>query len=302
MHSQQDIPANAPYCTLIIPVYNDWEPLERCLRALAGQENAPSFEVIIVDDGSDASAPESVGAWNNHLPLTILRRPHSGIAAARNLGIQSATGAVLVFTDADCEMRGDCLSALHAALLKCPERGAFQLHLTSDCSTLVGRAEELRLTSIQNQTLQPDGSIRYLNTAGFAVRRRNISPDAPLFDPHTQRAEDTLLLANLILRGELPLFVRDSIVQHTIRLSWIECLRKDIRSAWREGRTYDMIAAKGVTVRMGDMARMKMMMSMWSTAQQPSIGRMAWIVVIVRRTVHRTVRMFYKALSRFHKQ
>lgn len=76
---------------------------------------------------------------------------------------------------------------------------------------------------------------------------------------------------------------------------------KDMRAAWREGRTYDMIAAKRVTVRMGDWARMKMMASMWKTASQPSLGRMAWLVVIVRRTVHWNVRFLYNALRRFRK-
>jgi glycosyltransferase involved in cell wall biosynthesis len=298
LQSQPDITANAPYFSVVIPVYNDWGPLDRCLRALAGQVNAPQFEVIIVDDGSDPPVGPSLRAWNNHFLLTILHQPHSGIAAARNLGIQRAKGQILVFTDTDCEMRSDCLSALHTALLKSPQHNSFQLHMVSDCSTVIGRAEELRLMSIQNQTLRSDGCIRYLNTAGCAIRRSSINLCVPLFDPQAQRAEDTLLLANLILHGEAPLFVPGAIVQHTIELSWIECLLKDMRSAWREGRTYDMIAAKGVTVRMGERERLKMMMSMWNAAKQPSIGRMACLAVIARRTTHRIVRLLYNTLRR----
>lgn len=49
--------------------------------------------------------------------------------------------------------------------------------------------------------------------------------------------------------------MRNATVQHKIRLSWYDCLIKDIRSAWREGRTYEMIAAKGVNVRMSDSTR-----------------------------------------------
>jgi glycosyltransferase involved in cell wall biosynthesis len=291
-----------PHFSVIIAVYNDWGALDYCLRALGRQENAPSFEVIVVDDGSDASAPESLRLSNPQFPLMFLRQAHAGIATARNFGVQDATGSVLVFTDADCEMRPDCLSILHAATLNFPRHSCFQLRLVSDCSTLTGRAEQLRLLSIQNQTLQPDGSIRYLNTAGFAVRRTYLNPGTQLFDAQAQRAEDTLLLANLILRADLPLFVGDAVVQHTIRLSWIGCLLKDARSAWREGRTYDMIAAKGVTVRMDDVARMKMMLSMWNSAKQPSIGRMAWLIVISRRTLHRIVRLLYKALSRLRRR
>jgi glycosyltransferase involved in cell wall biosynthesis len=301
LRSQQEISTAVPQFSVIIAVYNDWGLLDHCLHALAQQEKAPPFEVIVVDDGSAVPVPESIRLWSDRLPLTVLRQPHSGIAAARNLGIENSTGSVLVFTDTDCEMRSDCLLALHAAMLNLPQQSSFQLHLVSDCSGLINRAEKLRLMSIQQQTLQPDGCIRYLNTAGFAMRRAHLSPAAPIFEPQAQRAEDTLLLANLILQGELPLFVADAIVQHKIKLSWTECLRKDVRSAWREGRTYNMIAAKGVTVRMGDKARLKMMISMWEASNQPSIGRMAWVVVISRRIVHRTVRLLYKAVSRLRR-
>jgi glycosyltransferase involved in cell wall biosynthesis len=301
LHDQQPNPAFVPNFSIIVAVYNDWGPLEQCLTSLSKQENTAPFEVIVVDDGSTDAAPESIRAWNRCFPLAVMRQAHRGIAAARNLGVQSSAGSVLVFTDADCELQSNCLSALDAALLSFPQQNCFQLHLISDRSSLIGRAEELRLMSIQNQTLRPDGSIRYLNTAGFAVRRACISADGQLFDPGAQRAEDTLLLAELIRRGQLPLFVPDAIVQHTIKLSWADCLFKDMRSAWREGGTYDKIAAKGVTVRMGDRARMKMMASMWNTANQPSLGRMAWFVVIARRTVHRSVRFIYDALGRFRK-
>jgi hypothetical protein len=67
--------------------------------------------------------------------------------------------------------------------------------------------------------LQPDGSIRYLNTAGFAIRRKGADVAAGLFEPVARRAEDTLLLANLMRRGQLPLFVPDAIVEHAIPLS-----------------------------------------------------------------------------------
>lgn len=288
-----------PHFSIIIALYNDWKPLDHCLHSLAGQENAPAFEVIVVDDGSEQTAPESIRTWNNCFPLAIVRQSHEGIAAARNRGIQNSTGSVLVFTDADCVMQRDGLAALHRTMIDNPQHNCFQLHLVSERSSLVGRAEELRLLGIQNQTLQPDGCIRYLNTAGFAIRRE--SAGSVLFNPVTQRAEDTLLLANLIGRGELPFFVPDAIVQHAIQLSLTQCFFKDIRSAWREGKAYDIIAAKGVTVRMNDRARMRMLLSMWSAARQPSIGTMAWCVVLLRRTVHRITRGLYKAFGIFRR-
>jgi glycosyltransferase involved in cell wall biosynthesis len=293
---QHSMSTSVPQFSIIVAVYNDWEPIERCLRSLSQQANAPPFEAIIVDDGSNYEAPASLAAWNERFLLRISRQPHAGISVARNRGIQIATGSILVFTDADCELQPDCLAALANGVSRFPQQNCFQLHLAGDRSSLLGRAEELRLMSIQQQTLQPDGCIRYLNTAGFAVRKTLVGQDGQLFDPRARRAEDTLLLADLIRRRELPLFVRDAIVQHRIKLSWPACLVKDIRSAWQEGRTYDMIAAKGVRIRMSDSARMSMMTSMWASAKQESIGRVAWFVLVTRRMVHKIVRLLYNVL------
>jgi len=95
------------------------------------------------------------------------------------------------------------------------------------------KAEELRLVTFQEHALQPDGRIRYLNTAGFAMRR-NGSAAKPECLMRPRSGEDTLLLANLIEGDTLPLFVPEAIVEHAIPLSLMECLRKDIRTAYLE--------------------------------------------------------------------
>lgn len=285
-----------PLFSVTIAVYNDWRPLEQCLQSLDQQTNCPKFEVIIVDDGSEEAAPESIRQWNGPYPLTIVQQPHAGIAAARNRGLQNSRGSVLVFTDADCRFQPNCLSALGAATTDFPQHNCFQLHLTGDCSTVVGRAEELRLTTLQHQMLQPNGCIRYLNTAGFAIRRARAGAEADLFDPDALRAEDTLLLANLMERGELPFFVTNALVQHAISLSFMESLRKDVWSAWLEGRTYDIIAAKGVRVRMGYKDRFGMLLATWKTARQHSLGSAAWFVLLARQSVQRIVTVGYRCL------
>jgi len=283
--------------SVVIAVCNDWGPLEQCLRSLHDQTNPPGFEVIVADDGSVETAPAPIRQWNGSYPLTIVRQPHAGIAAARNLGLRSANGSVFLFTDADCRLQTNCLAALTAALNDLPQHNYFQLHLTGDCSNLVGRAEELRMIALQNQKLRPNGCIRYLNTAGFAIRRAKVNIEAGLFDPMAVRAEDTLLMADLFQREELPFFVADAIVQHSISISLSQCLRKDVRSAWLEGETFQLIAARGVQVRMSQRERVSMLLSMWKTARQRTIGRDAWFVVVARQLLQRIVTLSYRILK-----
>jgi glycosyltransferase involved in cell wall biosynthesis len=296
MVEYQPISTTMPLLSIIIAVYNDWIALDPCLRSLAQQMQGPGFEVIVVDDGSSEAAPEVIRQWVQCLPLTIVRQAHSGISAARNRGIQISRGSVLLFTDADCRTQVGCLTALAATITDSLQHNCFQLHLIGDCSRQVGRAEELRLRTFQEHMLQPDGRIRYLNTAGFAIRRARVNIEAGLFDPVARRAEDTLLLANLMQAGELPLFVADATIQHTIPLSLIECFRKDIRSAYLEGRTYDIIASKGVRIRVSHQERLRVLLSMWKIAGQHSIGRSAWFVLVARQTLQRIVSFGYGCL------
>jgi glycosyltransferase involved in cell wall biosynthesis len=284
--------------SIIIAVYNDWSSLDSCLRSIAEQGHGLGFEVIVVDDGSYDPAPEKIRQWAQTLPLTIVRQSHAGISAARNHGIQLSKGSVLLFMDADCRLQANCLAALEAAIATSPQHNCFQLHLIGDCSTLVGRSEHLRLTSIQNQMLQPDGGIRYLNTAGFAIRRSSVTADGVLFDVAAVRGEDTLVLADLIVRGKLPFFVPDAVVQHLIPLSVMRCIRKDIRSAFVEGGTYALIASRQIRIRMSNRERLQMLRSMWKDSKQTSIGRSAGLVLAIRQLLGRTSSLVYRLLHR----
>jgi len=285
MVGDSTIASATPAFSIVIAVYNDWCTLDQCLRSLQQQTDGLTFEVIIVDDGSKVGAPEFIRHWLDCYPLTIIEKSHGGISAARNRGVRIAKGAVLLFVDADCKLQNDCLATLASTINASPQHNAFQLRLVGDRSCLVGRAEDLRLIAIQNQMLQPSGCIRYLNTAGFAIRRTRVDGDRDLFDPSVRRAEDTLLMTELMQDGELPLFVADAVVQHAIPLSLIEWLCKAIRSAFLEARTYDLIGAKAARFRVSHRERLGMLRSMWTTSGQQSIGRMAWFAAVIRQSL-----------------
>ena len=289
--------STTPLFSIIIAAYNDWDPLDQCLQSLAQQADGPGFEVIIADDGSTEPAPEFIRQWQRYYHLTIDRQPHAGISTARNRGAQISRGSVLLFVDADSRLQANCLAALNAAITTSSRHNCFQLRLVGDCRGLVGRAEQLRLITIQDQMIQPNGCIRYLNTAGFAIRRSRVDIKRGIFDPVALRAEDTLLLSNLMQAGELPLFVQDAIVQHATALTLMGSLRKSIRSAYLEGRTYEIIAWRGVRIRVSQRERLRMLWSMWKTSGQHSIGRAAWFVLVAKQGLQRIITIAYRASS-----
>jgi len=285
-----------PLFSIVIPVYDDWTPLQQCLQSLSLQSNPPSFEVIVVDDGSVETAPDSISHVAYNFPLKLVRQDHSGIPGARNQGVRNSEGSILLFIDADCRVRENCLSTLNRTIANSPAHDCFQLRIVGNSSSLVRRAEELRLTTFQKMMLQPDSRIRYLNTAGFAIRRTRLGIATDVFNPAALRAEDTLLLANLMQVGELPLFVPDAVVEHAIPLSLMACLRKDYRSVYLERRAYEMIAAKGLRIRLTHRERLQLLWSMWKAAGHAPIGRSAWFVVVARQAFQRMISFGYRYL------
>ena len=95
--------------------------------------------------------------------------------------------------------------------------------------------------------------------------------------------------------GELPFFVHDAIVQRATPSSLMGSLRKSIRSAYLEGRTYEIIASRGVRIRVSHRERLSMLWSMWKTSGQHSIGRAAWFVLVAKQGLQRIISIAYRA-------
>jgi len=303
MAKHAPILTSTPQFSIIIGVYNDWLALDSCLRSLTQQTNGPSFEVIVVDDGAADPAPDYIRDWSRYYPLIVVRQPHAGVSAARNRGAQASKGPVLVFADADSRFQINCLEALASTIFDSPKHNSFQLRLIGDCSTLVGRVEELRLTTLQHNLLQANGCLRYLNTAGFAIRRTHVDIEAGVFYTGAIRGEDTVLLANLIQRGELPLFVSSATVQHETPFALLEYFRKDIRSAYWEVKAYDIIASMDVKFRVSHRERLEMLQYMWKTSRQASIGRLAWFVLAAKQVLRLIMHFAYRIFGpRSHSQ
>ena len=202
------------------------------MAALESQVNAPSFEVVIVDDGSE---PPVEISEDLNFPLRVNRQMPLATSAARNRGVRVATGEVVLFVDSDCAPEPDALSELARALEEFPEDKAFQLKLISGEDTRVQRLEGLRLEGIQHATKLIDGQhVGFANTSGFAVRRDWLGDDPP-FDTAYLRGEDTGLLMRLVEAGSPPRHLPNSRVIHRPDLTTWQFVRKHFWIGYRDG-------------------------------------------------------------------
>lgn len=88
--------------SFIIPIYNAEPYLVRCIQSVLKQTTSEPLQVILVDDGStDNSLAIAQEAAREEKRLVVLRQPHAGQSAARNLGLKHAQGEYVAFVDAD---------------------------------------------------------------------------------------------------------------------------------------------------------------------------------------------------------
>lgn len=89
-----------PGVTVVVPMLDAAATLPALLDALADQQDAPAYDVVLVDNGS---TDDSVAIATAHpLRPRVVRETRRGSYAARNAGLAATGAEVLAFTDADC--------------------------------------------------------------------------------------------------------------------------------------------------------------------------------------------------------
>lgn len=88
-----------PKVSVIIPVYNASKYIDKCISSVVNQ-SYPNIEIIVIDDGSTDSSLDIANKYKSNA-VKIISQTNKGAAAARNAGLQIATGEYIQFLDAD---------------------------------------------------------------------------------------------------------------------------------------------------------------------------------------------------------
>ena len=108
--------------SVIVPTRDRPERLEACLEAMAQLDfPAEKFEVIISDDGSRVPSVTLAARFADRLRVRLVQGVQAGPAAARNRGAAQANGRFLAFTDDDCVVQHEWLSAYERSFTRQPD-------------------------------------------------------------------------------------------------------------------------------------------------------------------------------------
>ena len=103
--------------SVIIPVYNAEPYLRECLDSVCGQ-TFQNLEIILIDDGSKDNGGSICDEYAARDPrIRVIHQENQGISAARNTGLDLATGDLIGFMDSDDRIDPDMFQLLYDNLM-----------------------------------------------------------------------------------------------------------------------------------------------------------------------------------------
>jgi GT2 family glycosyltransferase len=218
-----------PFVSVIIPVYDDYRRLATCLHRLE-EQSYPSdlYEVVVIDNGTPRRRVPDIEASFEH--VRAVREETPGSYAARNAGIDAASGEVFAFTDADCIPDSHWL-----------ERGVAALNRNPNCGLVGGRID---LFAFNEDEMTPaetwemiDGfpQQKYIAKLNFAATanaftRRRVIEDVGAFDSDFQSGGDREFGERIAAAGYQLVYADDVRILHPARRSMSSLLRKTVRT------------------------------------------------------------------------
>lgn len=124
--------------SVIIPVYNAEKYLKRCVDSVRIQTYS-NLEIILVDDGSPDQCPAMCDAFAaEDTRIKVIHKENGGVAAARNTGLDVATGEYLTFVDSDDYIDNN----MYQSMMKIAERYDCDV-VMCDCIKEFGNKKEI---------------------------------------------------------------------------------------------------------------------------------------------------------------
>ena len=152
--------------SVIVPCYQAERYIQRCLQSICSQTYS-NLEIIVIDDGStDASASIVKGLAQSDSRIKYIYQSNAGVSAARNAGLDYASGDVITFVDSDDTIKShmyeilmDLMQKHHADISHCSycrvlENGGIK-NIGNTNQIYVFEFEEIALSFLEAQLVGP---------------------------------------------------------------------------------------------------------------------------------------------------
>lgn len=104
--------------SVIIPVYNVENDLERCIVSILNQTYR-NIEIVLIDDGSPDKCPKICDEYSKKdKRIKVIHKINGGLSDARNAGIDVASGKYITCVDSDDYVTNDYVEYLYKLIVK----------------------------------------------------------------------------------------------------------------------------------------------------------------------------------------
>ena len=122
--------------SVIVPVYNCAQYLDRCITSLMNQKLS-DFEVLLIDDGSTDNSGSMIDDFAKKFSnVRTFHKQNGGVASARNVGLLNASGDFITFVDSDDYVSSEYLSTMYYCYEKSnADLVVSNIQIGNDCTT-----------------------------------------------------------------------------------------------------------------------------------------------------------------------
>lgn len=222
--------------SVVIPARNEERTLPLQLEALAGQDYAGAWEVIVADNGSADRTVATAKEWTHRVPeLRIVDASgRRGINHARNVGALAARGDFLVFCDADDLAAPGWLAAMARAAPGSDLVGGFlDREALNDAATVAWRGQYPA-----NHLPVSLDFLPYAEGGNFGIRASVFSELGGWDEEYDMSCDDVELCWRAQLSGYRLCFAREAVMLYRYRTGLPSFARQAYRYGFGEARLY----------------------------------------------------------------
>lgn len=217
---------NKQLISIIVPVYNAEEYIERCINSLINQTYR-NIEIILINDGSTDKSKDICDSYaKKDGRIKVVNQNNSGVSTARNKGIDVSNGECLCFVDSDDYVSNEFVEKMYkSVLMNKTDLAICSINNVSD------KGIKYQNSSLyENNTITKATYYKNINTfGGFLwnkIFKKNIIGNLRL-EKDIYYCEDELFVINYVERCKKIACVNDSL--------YFYCTHVGSLSSWKDG-------------------------------------------------------------------
>lgn len=216
------------FFSIIIPIYNAGNFLEKTLDSVVNQE-FNDYEVIMINDGSSDNSEELCRRYAEKYPnYKYLKKQNSGVSDTRNKGISIASGKYIIFLDSDDFLRKNTLKVLNKKIISnsFPDIVLGNHYTKYDEKLVASKPIEEKMFLHNNHILEKKviefnysksdcGNLRTVWAKAFSaqlIKKNNI-----MFNKNIRIGEDMAFFLECICNSKNYLVINDYLYEYVIR-------------------------------------------------------------------------------------